>query len=415
MDHQSHEAGLVVVGASLAGLRAVEAARRHGYGGPITLIGAEPHLPYDRPPLSKEFLTGAPQGTFFRTREEISGDLEVRLLLGTPATRLDPATRTVHLANDAIRYNRLIIATGARPRTLPQIPEFATRPVVELRTLDDAVRLNKRLADARHVVVLGGGFIGSEVASSARLRGSDVTIVDTAPVPLVRAVGSVVGQALTNLHHRNGTEVIVATKVTSIELDGETARVSLSNDRVLNADLVVVGVGAAPETVWLERSGLVRDDRDHAIVCDEFLETSVHGVYAAGDVASWYNVQYGITMRSENWTNAAEQGARAAENALFPDLREPFLSVPYYWSDWYGNRIQFAGIPMGTVEFVSGSPASDRFAALFHDGGHVVGAATLNERRLIMKFRRVIEQRGTRADALTYLPTKDKQSSVAPC
>lgn len=387
--------GMVVVGASLAGLRAVESARRAGYTGRITLIGGEQHLPYDRPPLSKAFLAEAgASATYYATEEAITVGLQVDLRLGCWATSLDPIAREIQTTSGVVPYDRVIIATGSAARTPKRLRTVAG--VVTLRTLDDATALRTMLCPGSVVVVIGAGFIGSEIASSAAAVGADVTLVEAAPVPLVRAVGDVVGRAISDLHRRHGTRLVCGVQVDQVLGDDRVTGVRLSSGEILPADVVVIGVGSAPATSWLLGSGIELDARDGGVVCDEYLESSVPGVYAAGDVAHWPNTVLDETMRLENWTNASDQAARAAVNAVFPDRREPYGSVPYFWTDWYGQRIQFVGSARAdAVTFGSGGPHDDRFAALYRRDERLVGVATLNEPRLIMKYRRFIADRGT--------------------
>jgi NADPH-dependent 2,4-dienoyl-CoA reductase/sulfur reductase-like enzyme len=401
----------VVVGGSLAGLRAVEAARSAGHRGPITFVGAEPHLPYDRPPLSKEFLAPDGEPRFFRTEDHLRDDLGVTLRLGEPATGLDPATRTLRVGDAEIPYGALVIATGSTPRTLPGCAE---RPgVVTLRTLDDALVVRASLHEGARVVVVGAGFIGSEIASAARARGNDVTVVEAAPVPLVRAAGPVAGAALAALHERHGTDVRLGVGVTGLRGAGDggpVTAVELSDGSVLPADLVVVGIGSVPATAWLAGSGVARSDADGGVLCDEFLATSVPDVYAAGDVAHWPNAVMDLPlMRLENWSGAQEQGAAAARNALAADpaARTPFETVPYVWSDWYGHRIQFVGHPAADeARLVSGDLDGDRFVVLFRDGDRLAGAVTLNEPGKVMKYRRLIGGRAGWQEALDRFPAR---------
>jgi NADPH-dependent 2,4-dienoyl-CoA reductase/sulfur reductase-like enzyme len=405
---------LVVVGASLAGLRAVEAARSRGYEGPITLIGAEPHLPYDRPPLSKAFLTPGADPTFYCDEHHLRTGLGVDLRLGQPAIGLDPDRAVVHTSAGSVPYGALIIATGSAPRTLPAgagIPG-----VVTLRTLDDAAAIRSALAGGARVVVVGAGFIGSEIASSASKYGNPVTVVEAAPVPLQRATGDRLGLALVGLHERNGTQVRLGVGVTGIRGTSHVTGVELSDGQVLEADLVVVGIGSAPATAWLSGSGIELSAADGGIVCDEYLATSLPGVYAAGDVAHWPNqLMDADLVRLENWTSAAEQGAAAARNALFSDQRAPYTTVPYVWSDWYGNRIQFVGHPAADeVNVVSGSLDGPKFVALYRSGDRVMGAVTLNEPGKVMKYRRLIQNRGSWQSALDlFAPKPDSPSGTA--
>ncbi|MEV0627804.1 NAD(P)/FAD-dependent oxidoreductase [Nonomuraea wenchangensis] len=388
---------LVVVGASLAGLRAVEAARKSGFDGSVVLIGAEPHLPYDRPPLSKAFLDGAGLPAF-RTEEVLRDELGVRLALGAPATALDTAARIVTAGEREFGYDALVIATGAAARTLPGAGGLTG--VHTLRTRDDALAVRSALDDGARTVVVGAGFIGSEVASAARKRGLDVTIVEALPTPLVRAVGETMGRACGALHARNGTDLRCGTGVAAVEGDGRVERVRLTDGTVLPADLVVAGIGAVPSTGWLAGAGLSLDD---GVVCDETLFTGAPGVYAAGDVARWHNPAFGRHMRLEHWTSAAEQGATAARNALDPANAKSYSTVPYFWSDWYDSRIQFVGVPATEeVRVVDGDPGGDRFVALYREGDRLAGALTLNGQTQIMKYRALIMRGASWADGLEF-------------
>ncbi|TQM43792.1 NAD(P)/FAD-dependent oxidoreductase [Pseudonocardia cypriaca] len=395
---------LVAVGASLAGVRAVEAARKAGFEGRVTLIGAEPHPPYDRPPLSKEFLRPdhAPEPVVLHGRAELVEDFEAEVLLGAPATGLDLDARTVRAGDADVPYDALVIATGAAARELPGTGHLSGVHV--LRDLDDAKAIRLALDDGARTVVIGAGFIGSEVASAARRRGLDATVVEARPTPLVRAIGPDLGSALAGLHERNGATLICGRPVTGLEGTGAVERVHLADGTMVEADLVVVGVGAVPCTDWLAGSGLELDD---GVVCDEFLQTSAPGVYAAGDVARWNNPQFDRMMRVEHWSNAAEQGVRAARNAISPTTAaEPYTTVPYFWSDWYGSRIQFVGLAARDQhEVVSGDLAGDHFVALYRECDKLTGALTLNGRRHIMKYRRLIAQGATFEEALAFSRT----------
>jgi NADPH-dependent 2,4-dienoyl-CoA reductase/sulfur reductase-like enzyme len=394
--------GLVVVGASLAGLRAVQAARRCGYDGPIVLLGAEQHLPYDRPPLSKEFLTEDSEPVYYLTERELRNDLMVDLRLGQAATGLDTDARTVIAGSVRIPYRRLIIATGARPRRLRQAPDLPG--IRTLRTLDDAREIRQAIQPESHLVIVGGGFIGAEIASSARARAATVTIAEVAPVPLVRAVGEDVGQALSGLHGRNGTRLVCGVQVEDVLGTRRVEGVRLSTGEVIRADLVIIGIGVAPATEWLAGSRIALSPADGAVLCDEYLRTSAPDVYAAGDVAHWPNGALDCAMRLENWTNASDQGTQAAINALFPERARAHETVPYFWSDWYGNRIQFVGTAIAqSVSFASGGPDEGKFVALYRTGERLVGAATLNEPRKVMKLRRLIASRGSWTDAVELL------------
>jgi NADPH-dependent 2,4-dienoyl-CoA reductase/sulfur reductase-like enzyme len=386
---------LVVVGASLAGLRAVEAARKTGFAGEIVLIGAEPHLPYDRPPLSKAYLDDG-NDTVFRSTEYFRDELGVDLVFGRPATALDTSAKQVWIGDRGIDYDALVIATGARARTLPNLP--ALTGVHVLRTIDDARAVRAALESGSRTVVIGAGFIGSEIASSTRKRGLAVTIVEAMPTPLVRAVGESMGAQLSALHTAHGTDLRCGVGVSGLRGNGRVEAVVLDDGTEIPADLVVVGVGAAPAVDWLESSAL---SLDNGVVCDETLWTGVDGVYAAGDVANWHNPQFGRRMRLEHWTSAAEQGAIAARNALDPAAAKPYSTVPYFWSDWYDVRIQFAGTPVADeIEVVIDRP--NLMVALYRTGEHVTGALTVNGQSKIMKYRGMIMRRASWQDALEF-------------
>ncbi len=396
---------LVVVGASLAGLRAVEAARKAGFDGEIVLVGAERHLPYDRPPLSKAFLNegdadgNLPDAPFFRTEETMREELGVELRLGAPATGLDTEARAVVVGGERIPYDMLVIATGAHARALPGADSLDG--VYPLRTLDDSLAVRERLEAGARTVVIGAGFIGSEVASTARKRGLEATIVEALPTPLVRATGHEMGAAIAALHEMNGTTLRCGVGVSAIEGDGRVERVVLADGTSIEADLVVVGIGVIPSVQWLEGSGLMLDN---GVVCDENLWTGVPGVYAAGDVANWFNPTIGQRQRMENWTAAAEQGAAAARNALHPENAKPYGTVPYFWSDWYDVRIQFVGSPdADEVRLVDGDPTKGgRWVALYRRGDRLIGALTVNAQAEIMKYRVQIMKGGSWADGLTF-------------
>jgi NADPH-dependent 2,4-dienoyl-CoA reductase/sulfur reductase-like enzyme len=395
---------LVVVGASLAGLRAVEAARKTGFTGSITLIGAEPHLPYDRPPLSKAFLDrlddgSEPERPVFRDAAVFSDELSVDLVLGEPATGLDTNRKIVFVGEREIGYDALVVATGADARLIPGTENLAG--VLPLRTLDDSLAVRRALDEGARTVVIGAGFIGSEVASSAKKRGVDVTIVEALTTPLVRATGTEMGAAIASLHERNGTSLLCGSGVASIEGNGTVERVVLQDGTAIPADLVIVGIGVAPHVGWLEGSGLTLDN---GIVCDETLWTGVDGVFAAGDVANWFNPTTGKRQRMENWTAAAEQGAAAARNALDPANAKPYGTVPYFWSDWYDVRIQFVGDPEADeVRLVDGDvDQPGRWVALYRAGDRLGGVLTVNGQSDIMKFRGLIMKGAGWDEALEF-------------
>jgi len=395
---------LVVVGASLAGLRAVEAARKVGHDGPITLIGEETHLPYDRPPLSKDFLSPTEDGTeperpFFRAEEHLVDELGVELVLGQAATALDTERRVVVVGEREVPYDAVVIATGSRARMISGTESMDG--VHAVRSLDDSIAVRAALDSGARTVVIGAGFIGSEVASSAKKRGVQVTVVEALPTPLVRATGTAMRAAIASLHERNGTPLLCGSGVRSIEGSGKVERVVLEDGTTLPCDLVIVGIGVVPNTEWLEGSGV---PIDNGVVCDENLWTGVPGVYAAGDVASWPNPTLGRRQRMENWTAAAEQGAAAARNALDPENAKPYGTVPYFWSDWYDVRIQFVGAPEADeVSLVEGDVTQDgRWVALYREGDRLIGALTVNGQAEIMKYRVMIAKGSTWDEALEH-------------
>jgi NADPH-dependent 2,4-dienoyl-CoA reductase/sulfur reductase-like enzyme len=399
---------LVVVGAALAGLRAVEAARKADPDLPITLVGAEEHLPYDRPPLSKAFLDvdadadGAPVVPTFRSEAHLRDDLRVDLRLGTRATELAPSGRLLILEGDAIPYSALIVATGTTPRTLPGAR--APAGVHCLRTLDDAVAIRAALDAGARTVIVGAGFIGSEVASAARKRGLPVTVLESLPTPLARSVGQATGAVCAALHLRNGTDLRCGVGVSRVRGADHVESVLLDDGTVLPADLVVVGIGVRPATDWLRGSGIALHQRDGGVVCDATLATSLPGVYAAGDVAHFpHPIFDGLQMRLEHWTNAAEQGATAARNALNPLAATPLTKVPYFWSDWYGSRIQFVGVPEADeVRVVSAELEQEQFLALYRRADRLTGALTIDRPAQIMKYSRLIANRASWAQALEF-------------
>lgn len=395
------QAPIVVVGASLAGLRAVEAFRKAGYIGPLTLVGAEEHAPYDRPPLSKAYLDagdGPPVDTTFRTTSELE-ELGVELRLGQPATGLDTGRREITVGGDNLPYSSLVLATGAHARDLPgeRLPGVHT-----LRTVDDARAIRRALDAGARTVIVGGGFIGSEVAAAAHKRGVEVTIVEAAELPLVRAVGQRMAEVCAGLHARHGTELRCGVGVDALEGDGHVEQVALADGTSLPADLVVVGIGAEPTTGWLAESGL---DIDDGVICDENLRTSAPGVYAAGDIARWHNPLFGQQMRLEHWTSAAEQGAAAARNALDPEQARPYATVPYFWSDWYTDKLQMVGLGDADEVRLLGDPDEERWLALYRRDDRLVGALSLNMPGKIMKYRALINRQAAWDEALVFAAT----------
>lgn len=396
---------VVVVGASLAGLRAAETLRQHDVAESVVIIGDEVHRPYDRPPLSKKLLSGEWDPDRIHLRQpEIFADLDVEWRLGHAATGLDLAGRSVGLADgDVVSFDGLVIATGARPRRLPGHESFAH--VHELRTLDDALALRQELAPGgRRVVVIGAGFIGLEAAATAKALGNDVVVLEGASAPLIRGLGAPMGEAIAGLHRDHGVDVRVDVRIGELCDDG----VLLADGELVAADVVVVGIGVAPATEWLEGSGLQLRD---GVVCDQHLQalaedgTVVEGVFAAGDVARWPNGLFDEEMRVEHWTNAAEQGAHVATNLRYLATGEPlvpYAPLPFFWSDQFEHRIQFLGRASADDEIrvVAGSVEDKKFLTLFGRDGHLHGALGVNAPRWVMPTRKLFLDRATWEEAL---------------
>ena len=390
---------VVVVGASLAGLRAVEALRAGGFEGAVHVIGAELHRPYDRPPLSKKVLAGEWEPDRIALRAPDAFDsLDATWRLGRRATALDIGAREVALEDgERVPYDGLVIATGATPRRLPGQPDDAR--VVVLRTLDDSLALRSMIAaGTARVVVIGAGFIGLEAAATARELGNDVVVLEGLSAPLERALGSEMGASVAAAHDDHGVDIRCGVSVTAVE----PGAVHLADGETLAADVVLVGIGVRPATAWLEGSGL--DLRD-GVVCDESLSTGAPGVYAAGDLARWHNPLFDEEMRVEHWTNAAEQGAHAAANLLADahgEARQPYAPVPFFWSDQYDRRIQFLGRAAGDddVQIVAGSVEERQFVALYGRDGRFRGVLGVNLPRKVMPLRKLLLEPSSFADAV---------------
>jgi len=387
---------VVVVGASLAGLRACETLRSDGFTGVITLVGAEDEVPYDRPPLSKKLLAGEWDADRIRLRKpDDFAVLDLTWRLGVAAAALDTSTRRVTLADGStITYDGLVIATGAGVRRLPGQPDLDG--VCELRTLADALDLRARFGEGARLVVIGAGFIGLEAAATAQTAGCTVTVLEGAPAPLMRGLGAEMGAAVASVHGRHGIDLRCGVQVAAIEGDGaRVTGVRLKSGELVPADVVLVGVGVSPATGWLEGSGLTLRD---GVVCDDTLNSGVPGVYAAGDCARWPNRVFDphddAEMRVEHWTNAAEQGAAAARNLLAVARGEaptPYAAVPFFWSDQFESRIQFVGRAHGgdDVHVFAGS-LDGAFAALYGWQGRLRGVLGVSMPKMVMPFRSLI-------------------------
>lgn len=368
----------VIVGGSVAGVRTAQALRNAGHTGRLTLVTEEDEYPYDKPPLSKEFLQGAKDAEEIRLLTEQSAqDLGIDLSLGTRAVGIDVGRNAIRTATGGtLAYDTAVIATGAHARPSPwgQGPHVHT-----LRTLQDSQALRADLLRGGSVVVVGAGFIGSEIASTSRLLGLDVTMVDPQPVPMARVFNREVGQWFTDLHRQHGVETIFGLGVESISDHAGRPRVRLSDGRQLRADTVVVGVGAVPNDSWLEPSGLLVDN---GLVCNEYCRAvNADNVYAVGDVARWFHRSLDSEVRAEHWTNAVEQALCVAHNIVNPESPRAYEPTSYIWSDQYDWKVQVVGRTGEGLRHISiGTPgAGRRFAVLYSDdGGTLAGAATVN-------------------------------------
>jgi NADPH-dependent 2,4-dienoyl-CoA reductase/sulfur reductase-like enzyme len=390
---------VAVVGASLAGLSAARSLRKQGYGGQLVVIGDELHRPYDRPPLSKEFLAGT-LGEADLSLEADDEDLRAEWLLGARATGLDRTGRAVRLADGReVRADGIVIATGAVARTLPGSGSLAG--VHTLRTLDDARALRDELARGGRLVVIGGGFIGAEVASTAYALGLDVTVVEAAPTPLAGPLGATMGGIVSALHTDHGVRLLCGVGVkglrgdersgTGVPPDGVRGRVDavlLEDGRGVPADIVVVGVGARPCVEWLEGSGV---ELDNGVKCGADGRTGLAGVVAVGDCANWYDARAGAHRRVEHWTGARERpdaaiAALLAGGAVEPGVPRP----PYFWSDQYGVKIQFAGhaAAADSVAIEAGAADDRDVLAVYRRAGVPVAVLGMNQPRLFTRWRK---------------------------
>jgi len=391
---------VAIVGMSLAGLRAAETLRREGFDGRIVAIGDEHQLPYDRPPLSKELLRGEAEPEEIVLRRQGVDDLELDWRRGARATALRLDERVVELHDgERVAFDGVVIATGSTPRRLPNQPNLGG--LFTLRTLDDALALRETFAAHPKVVVIGAGFIGAEVAATCRTRGLDVTVLEALPHPMVRGLGPELGQVIAAVHRDHGVDLRTDVVVDGFVDDGEGAvrGVRLGDGSVVDASVVVVGVGVVPATDWLENSGLTLDN---GVVCDETC-CAAPGVVAAGDVARWPNPLFdGALMRLEHWTNATEQGVHAARRLLGDET--PFAPVPFVWSDQYDRKIQTVGVVSADADMhiAHGTLAEQQFVALFGRDGRLMGALGFNRARVVMQYRRMIAERASWDDALAH-------------
>ena len=379
----------VIVGAGLAGQHAAETLRKAGFDGRVFLVGDEPHAPYSRPPLSKTVLRGEedPHQPQLRGLDWYD-EHDVELILGVRATAVSPSTRSVELADGrGLTYDKLLLATGGRAREVP-CAGADLAGVHTLRTVDDAVAIRDRLVPGAPVVVIGAGFIGAEVAASAQMLGCEVTVLEIADLPLGRVLGAEVGEIYAEIHREHGVNLRTGVGLERIEGDGECRRVVATDGQVHDAACVVIGVGIVPDVDLAGGDGI---QIGNGIVVDERCETSVPGVFAAGDVAFHPNPILGRSIRVEQWQNAQHQGAAAARNMLGQDA--PFAEVPWFWSDQYDLNMQMAGLPSGGDAVVFRGDVEGRsFSVFYLRDGALEGVVGVNRVHDVRAGRRMIQQ-----------------------
>lgn len=373
---------VVIVGASAAGLAAAEALRAEGFGGAITMVGEEPHAPYDRPPLSKQLMAGTWEAERLALRDQVAlAALQAEWRLGTRAVALDAAARRVTLeGGESLGFDGMVIATGVRPRRLPG-PMPAGVQV--LRGLEDALALREALRARPRVAVIGSGVLGAEFAATARGQGCEVTLIGNAPLPMIRQFGPVIGEIVAAKHRAAGVALRPSTEVVGIEGDARVTGVRLAMGEVVPADLVLIAIGSVPAIDWLEGSGLELGD---GVICDAFCQAAP-GIYAAGDVASWWHGGYGRRLRIEHRMNASEQGAAAARNLL--GAGEEFRPIPFLWSDQFDVKLQSYGLfpADGEIEIERDAAAPERFVAFCRQQGRLVGALGWNAIKALRQAR----------------------------
>jgi 3-phenylpropionate/trans-cinnamate dioxygenase ferredoxin reductase subunit len=380
----------VIVGASLAGASAAAALRQAGFDGQVMLIGAEPHFPYERPPLSKQYLRG--EIPFEKTLVRPAAFYQqnrIETVFGVRVTRVDPAERTVALSTGQhIRYDKLLLATGVRNRR-PPIPGLDLPGVLTLRSAVDSDALRDEVRPGRRAVVIGMGFIGCEVAASLRQQGVDVVSVDPSPTPLFRSIGPEVGGVLAEIHQEHGVESIFGDGVAAFEGDRRLRRVLTSRRRSIECDFAVAGIGVEPEVDFIAGSGI---ETDNGVLVDEHCRSTADGIFAAGDVANHYHPLLQRRIRVEHWQNAMQQGAAAARNML--GKRESYAPVHWFWSDQYDMNLQYAGLHLqGDRIVVRGSLESRQFLAFYINGDRINAVVSLNRGKDLRRVMPLIKAR----------------------
>jgi len=368
----------VIVGAGLAGGGAATTLREEGFDGRVVLIGAEPRPPYERPPLSKEYLRGESpfEQALFRP-PDFYGENDIETRFGVRLTRVDATEKVVDLDDEeSVPYDALLVATGARNRRIP-ISGLDLEGIYDLRTVADCDRIRAEISPGHKAVVVGMGFIGSEVAASLRQSGVEVTVVDRNTVPLRRVLGEEVGRVVEEIHRDHGTELIFEDKVAAFEGTGRVGRVTTQRGHRIECDFVVVGLGVEPVTDTLAGTGV---EIDNGVLVDEHCRTSVEGIYAAGDIANHYHPVFRRHIRVEHWQNALKQGPAAGRNML--GKNEPYEEIPWFWSDQYEHNIQYAGYHTEWDELVvRGSTEEQNFVAFYRKNGLILAAVAVNRRR----------------------------------
>lgn len=380
INRRVNESGIVIVGGGLGATRLAEQLRRADYGGPITIVSDELHLPYDRPPLSKEVLRN-PEIDVTLKPQEFYDEQNITLRLGAAATGVDVDAQTVSLSDgSALPYDELIISTGVVPKRIPSFPDLPGIHV--LRNFDEGAKLRAEAGSARRAVIVGAGFIGCEVAASLRALGVDVVLVEPQPEPLASVLGTQIGALVSRLHRAEGVDLRTQTGVSGVSGTDRVRSVTLSDGTEVDADLVVVGIGSRPATDWLEGSAI---EVDNGIVCDAVGRTSAAHVWALGDVASWKDAA-GHQVRVEHWSNVAEQ-ARVLVPALLGQDTPEAVVVPYFWSDQYDVKIQCLGEPEADDVVHLVEDDGRKFLAFYERDGVVVGVVGGGMPGKVMKAR----------------------------
>ena len=376
---------IVIVGAGLAGLRAAEELRRATFEGPIVLVGNEKHLPYDRPPLSKEVVRGEREDTTLKP-QEFFDEKQIELRLGAEAVGVDTAAKKLRLADGSdIEYGQLVIATGLASRRIPGLPDLAGVHV--LRTLEDSLALRSELAEGKRALIVGAGFIGCELAASFRQRGVDVVLVEPQPTPLAAVLGEEVGHLIERMHREEGVDVRCGVGFESVLGADRVTGAVLSDGTEVDADFVVIGIGSVPLTEWLAESGIELADRSAGggVLADEVGRTATEGVWATGDVASW-RLATGKQKRVEHWSNAGDQAKVLAKAITGADATGP-TAVPYFWSDQYDVKIQALGTPSATDTVHIIEDDGHKFLAYYSRDGVLTGVVGAGVPAKVMKVR----------------------------